>query len=73
MTNKRLIFPLALLALLVVSCSKSVERRSREGGFDQSAAWAYDSADSFWDKEQGDGFTIDTTMDGDTTIKQLTL
>lgn len=73
MKEKYLILLLAILVLLAVSCSKSDERRSREGGFDQSAAWAYDSADSFWDKEQGDGFTIDTTMDGDTTIKQLTL
>ena len=60
--------PLALLVLLVVSCSKSDERRSGEGGFNQSTAWAYDSADSFWNKQPCVDFQLDTVWMGDTTI-----
>ncbi|MBQ6742093.1 MAG: hypothetical protein IJR04_05850 [Bacteroidales bacterium] len=44
-----------------------------EGGqqsetFDQHPTWTDSNPDAFWDKQQGGGFQLDTTWDGDTTI-----
>ena len=60
--------PLALLALLFASCDKADERRSGERGLEQRAAWAYDSAGGFWEKQAKGGLQIDTAWEGDTTI-----
>ena len=68
MKSKYLILPFAAIVFLILSCSKPDERRSRDGGFDQSAAWAYDSADSFWNKQPCVDFQLDTVWMGDTTI-----
>lgn len=68
MSLKHLISPIAILALLSVSCSKADVQRSGEEAFDQHPTWTDDSTNNFWDKQPSRGFTIDTAWDGDTTI-----
>ena len=68
MKQKHLILPLALIALLAVSCDKSDNQPTGEEGFDQHPTWTDDSTNNFWDKQPSSGFTIDTAWDGDTTI-----
>ena len=57
MTNKRLIFPLALLALLFVSCGKQEEGRTDEG-FEPHPTWTDDSTNNFWGKQIDEELTI---------------
>lgn len=67
MKARRLILPLALLALLFVSCDKT-DGQTTDEAFDQHPTWTDDSSNNFWDKQQNGGFQIDTAWDGDTTI-----
>ena len=67
MKPKHLILPLALLALLFVSCDKT-DGQTTDEAFDQHPTWTDDSSNNFWDKQQNGGFQIDTAWDGDTTI-----
>ena len=67
MKHKHLILPLAILALLFVSCDKSSEPSGVEP-YDQHPTWTDDSTNNFWDKQPSSGFTIDTAWDNDTTI-----
>ena len=68
MKLKRLILPLAAVALLFVSCDKPSDRQEGEEGFEPHPTWTDDSTNNFWDKQPSSGFTIDTAWDGDTTI-----
>lgn len=67
MKQKPLILPIALLALLFVSCDKT-DGQTTDEAFDQHPTWTDDSSNNFWDKQQNGGFQIDTAWDGDTTI-----
>ena len=67
MKPKHLILPLALFALLFVTCDKDSDQQTDEA-FDQHPTWTDDSTNNFWDKQLSSGFTIDTAWDGDTTI-----
>lgn len=67
MKARRLILPIALLALLFVSCDKT-DGQTTDEAFDQHPTWTDDSSNNFWDKQPSSGFTIDTAWDGDTTI-----
>ena len=67
MKPKHIILPLALLALLFVSCDKT-DGQTTDEAFEQHPTWTDDSTNNFWDKQQNGGFTIDTAWDGDTTI-----
>lgn len=67
MKARRLILPIALLALLFVSCDKT-DGQTTDEAFDQHPTWTDDSSNNFWDKQQNGGFQIDTAWDGDTTI-----
>lgn len=67
MKARRLILPIALLALLFVSCDKT-DGQTTDEAFDQHPTWTDDSTNNFWDKQQNGGFQIDTAWDGDTTI-----
>ena len=67
MKARRLILPLALLALLFVSCDKT-DGQTTDEAFDQHPTWTDDSSNNFWDKQPSSGFTIDAAWDGDTTI-----
>ena len=62
----RLILPLALLALLAVSCGKQTEGPGYEP-YDTHPYWTDSNPDAFWDK-QPDGLRLDTVWEGDTTI-----
>lgn len=53
MKLKHIILPLALLALLSVSCDKSSDRQAVEP-YDQHPTWTSDSANNFWDKQPSD-------------------
>lgn len=65
MKARRLILPIALLALLFVSCDKT-DGQTTDEAFDQHPTWTDDSTNNFWDKQSSSGFTIDTAWGGDT-------
>ena len=67
MNPKHLILPLALLALLSGSCSKQDEQKSGKEDFEQHSTWTSGSG-TFWNKNNSNGFQIDTSWGGDTTI-----
>lgn len=56
-----------LLPFLFLSCSKQ-EGGQQSETFDQHPTWTDSNPDAFWGKQQGGGFQLDTTWDGDTTI-----
>ena len=65
MTEKRLLFSFAVVALLFVSCGKDNDSVPQ----DTSGAASYDEQDWEWKKlPNGGGLQIDTAWDGDTTI-----
>ena len=54
MNYKRLILPLAVVALLFVSCDGADGQYSEEP-YDTHPHWTSDSTDNFWDKHLGTG------------------
>lgn len=63
----RVTLPLALLALLSVSCGKQEEGRTDEG-FEPYQTWTNDSTNNFWEKGQGDGIAFAPGREEDTTL-----
>lgn len=59
MTIKHIILPLALLALLFVSCSK--QEGQPVDAFDTHTTWNDSNPSSFWDKQTGGDTTISLT------------
>ena len=48
--HKHLILPLALVALLFVSCEKSSDQQTYED-YDSHPTWTGDSTNNFWSKQ----------------------
>ena len=66
MKAKHIILPLALLALLFLSCGKQ-EGASGDESLAPHSTWTDSNPEAFWEKGP-DGLRLDTVWDGDTTI-----
>ena len=68
MKHKCLLFPLAFLALLTVSCGKPNNQQPGEEDFDLHPTWTDDSTNNFWDKHQSGSSRSDTAWNCETAI-----